>query len=114
MSTVLYLSMDLEHLETAYLNLDGYVIDIVNGQWKSNQFELWYNGSLVRHRIDNETTEFYITKDGQCKLNTYLYIEDEIDNIERFVASVKINDFMINSHMENMMFDACIITHKLM
>lgn len=113
MSTTLFLSIELNHLDMIYRNLDGYVMDIVTKAYETNELEIWYNGELIKNEVDIEETELYINQNGEWRLNTCLHIEHEIDDIDEFVMRMKIDDFMIHSRMENKMIEVGVRGHRL-
>lgn len=104
MSVALHLTLELEKFGTEYRNLDSAVMDIVNHRWEENKFDILVDGRLVRHDIDIDETEFYILK-TEYRLSTCILIDEHIDNMREFMSKMKINDFMINSYMENKMFN---------
>jgi len=104
MAIALHVLLELEKFDTDYKNLDSYVMDIVNSKWEENQFEISVDGKLVRHEIDMDETEYYILK-TEYLLNAIVIVSDDIADVDEFVSKMQINDFMINSHMENKMFN---------
>lgn len=106
MTVALHLTLELEKFNTGYSNLDSYVMEIVNGNWEENQFEIMLDGELVRHEIDMDETEYYILK-TEYLLDAIVIIDDIVD-VDGFVSKMEIKDFMINSHMENKMFNVTI------
>lgn len=104
MTIALHVVLELEKFGTEYLNLDYNVMNIINSQWAENQLEITFIDKLVRHEIDMDETNFYI-KTTEYLLNTIVMIDEKIADMDEFVTKMKINDFMINSHIENKMFD---------
>ena len=62
MAIALHVIIELEKFNTAYKNLDNFVMSIVNKNWEENRFEISVDGELVRHEIDMDETEYYILK----------------------------------------------------
>lgn len=108
MTIVLHVRLELEKFDTDYSNLDNGVMTIVNHEWDENQFEIIVDSELISHEINMDETFYYI-KEGTPLLSTVIFIFYTTDDLEEFSRKIKINDFMINSYLDDKIFDVKIL-----
>lgn len=108
MTIVLHVRMKLEKFDTDYSNLDSGVMTIVNHEWDENQFEITIDNEIIRHEIDMDETFYYI-KEGVSILRTVIFIFNTVDDLDEIIRKIKIKDFMINSYLDDKMFDVHIL-----
>lgn len=112
MTIVLHVKLELEKFDTDYSNLDDGVMTIVNHEWDENQFEITVDNELISHEINMDETFYYI-KEGTPLLSTSILMFYTTDDLDKFDRKIKINDFMINSYLDDKIFDVKIINANI-